>query len=41
MFMLFVLLTCGGVSYILHCGFCFVFLRLVCPVLSISLDLPF
>jgi hypothetical protein len=31
----------SGVQHILCCVFCFGFLRLVCPMLSVSLDCPF
>ena len=35
-------LAYSGVQHILCCvGLCFVFLRLVCPILPISLDCPF
>ena len=32
------LFTYSGVKHILCCVFCFVFLRLVCPMLPVSLD---
>jgi hypothetical protein len=35
------LFTYGGVRHMLCCAFVFIFLRLVCTVLSVSLDCPF
>ena len=31
----------SGVQHILSCVFCFVFIRIVYPMLSVSLDCPF
>ena len=41
LFTIFVFFAHSDLQHILCCGFCFVYLRLVCPLLPVSLYCPF